>query len=295
MAKLLKDLQRLLSAPRVAVVEMNGTVTKGTSPRNINLSRFKPALDRAFKTRNLKAVALSINSPGGSAVQSSLISKYIKQLQKKHNNVPVLAFTEDMCLSGGYYIASAADEIIADESSLVGSVGVLFAGIGFDKFFDYHGLDRRVITSGEFKLVMDPFAPEKDSDVQKMSHVLDGIYGTFVDVVKKSRGDKLNYEVANRKAKAAKPDLPDDPVNGLFDGSFYDGKAALEVGFVDQIDDMHSNLKARFGEDVIITTCKPRGQFPFASSLGASFGAGIATNLLEELKAEGVMTRYTSS
>ena len=290
---MLRALRRLQHAPRVAVIEMNGSVAKGNHSRALNLWRYKPALDRAFKSRNLKAVALNINSPGGSAVQSSLLAKYIKQLQAKHKNVPVLAFCEDVCLSGGYYIATAADEIYADRSSLVGSIGVFFGSLGFSELLKNAGVERRVITSGEFKSIMDPFAPAKDSDERRLTHVLYGIHDNFVDVVKKSRGEKLNYEVANKKAKAAKPDLPDSPNNGLFDGSFYEGQAAVDVGFEDAIGDMHSHLKERFGEDVILREFRPRGQFPFVSSIGASLGGSLAQSLVTELQAEELWSRYS--
>lgn len=283
-----KYLRKLRDAPRVSVINFRGVIARGTNRRNeVNFARYKPALDRAFKGRNTKAVALSIDSPGGAACESSLIYKHIVRLKEKHK-IPVIAFAENMCTSGGYYIASAADEIIADESSVVGSIGVLYAGLGFNELIDKIGVDRRVYTAGTSKLTLDPFAPTKSRDVEKIQRLLNEIHKTFISVVKESRGDRLQYDVA--KALAQEVSSTTDPKeDGLFDGSIYTGELAVQTGLVDSIGYLHSEMEKRFGEEVMYRVFQPRGFSLFglgqiSANVGAEIGSQAAKSLLSEME-----------
>ena len=275
--------------PTVAVVRLEGVIQAGSGPgsqRLVNLSRFGPVLKQAFATKP-EAVALIINSPGGSPVQSSLINKRIKQLKVKHENkIPVLAFVEDVCASGGYYIAAAADEIHADESSIVGSIGVIRAGFGFQDLIAKIGVERRVQASGANKSQLDPFLPEREEDVQRILPLQTQIHNAFINVVKDGRGDRLKPEVAAAKQVAAvgprasggeegdgaegEPEESEAGVLGLFDGSFYAGPDALDIGLVDSLNDIHSVAQEKFGEDVQLVELKPRPSFGLPPFLGGS-------------------------
>lgn len=171
----------------------------------------------AFEDESTKAVILRINSPGGSPVQSSYIYKEIKRLRDKHKEIPLYAVVSDICASGGYYVASAADKIYANESSIVGSIGVLMNGFGFVDAMDDLGVERRLMTAGEHKGMLDPFSPVKEEDQKHVQVMLDDLHNTFIDVVKEGRGDRLS----------------DDPK--IFSGMFWSGNKAVELGLVDGI------------------------------------------------------------
>jgi serine protease SohB len=218
--------------PIVPVVRLTGAIGV-SSPLfgGLSLTGVAKPLQRAFSMRFAKAVALVINSPGGSAVQSHLIYRRIRALSEEHEK-PVYAFVEDAAASGGYMIACAADEIFADPSSIVGSIGVVGATFGFDRLMERIGVERRVYTAGDRKVSLDPFAPEKPEDVARIKALQADIHATFIDLVK-SRRPKL-----------------DGGETDLFSGEYWTGGRALDFGLVDGIGDLRSVLREKFGEDV---------------------------------------------
>jgi signal peptide peptidase SppA len=220
-------------APVVPVVRLSGIIGFSTPLRpGLTLASVARQLDRAFAVRKAGAVALLINSPGGSPVQSHLIHRRIRQLAAERKR-PVIAFTEDVAASGGYMIACAADEIICDASSIVGSIGVVGGSFGFAKALDKLGIERRLYTSGDRKAMLDPFLPEKPEDVERLKGVQRAIHDDFIALVKESRGTRLT-----------------GPENDLFSGEFWTGRKALELGIADGIGELRTTLRERFGEDV---------------------------------------------
>ncbi|RAI01153.1 S49 family peptidase [Acuticoccus sediminis] len=219
--------------PVVPVVRLHGVIGQGTSLRpGLSLAGVESALDKAFAMRG-PAVALVINSPGGSPVQSSLIVQRIRALAEKHEK-PTIAFVEDVAASGGYWLACAADEIIADASSIVGSIGVVTATFGFPELLSRIGVERRVYTIGENKAILDPFKPQRDADVAILHAVQSDVHEAFVAAIKDRRGDRLG----------------DDP--DLFTGRFWSGHAAVGLGLVDGLGEIRTTLKSRFGEKIRI-------------------------------------------
>ena len=219
--------------PIVPVVRLSGTIGFSTPLRpGMTLAGSARVLERAFKVRHAKAVAIVINSPGGSAAQSHLIYKRIRSLAAEHKR-PVIAFVEDVAASGGYMIACAADEIVVDPNSIVGSIGVVAAGFGFDKLIQRYGVERRVYTAGERKVMLDPFKPERPEDVKRLEALQKEIHAGFIDLVKKSRGKRL---------KGAD--------KTLFTGEFWIGGQAIKLGLADEVGDLRTVLRERFGKKV---------------------------------------------
>src|SRR5450755_1197713 len=219
--------------PVVPVVRLSGVIGMGTPLRpGLMLSSVARSLERAFATRNARAVALVINSPGGSPTQSHLILRRIRHLAAE-KKIPVLAFIEDVGASGGYMLACAADEIICDQYSIVGSIGVVGGSFGFPKLMEKLGIERRIYTSGEHKVMLDPFSPEKPEDVKRYKAIQKEIHGHFIALVKERRGGKLK---TNEKT--------------LFSGEFWTAQTAIELGLADRIGDLRSTLRERYGEKV---------------------------------------------
>jgi len=245
------------TTPRVTVVNLHGTIMQGKgsplSGKLINLESTRKVIDKAFKPKRLQAVILNINSPGGSAVQSDLVSTYIKEKSIKHN-VPVIAFCEDTAASGGYWLACTGSEIYAARSSVVGSIGVISQGLGFHQLIDKYGVERRTFTAGENKAVLDPLAPLKDKDVEIIKGLLNNIHQHFIDHVKTSRGDRLKG---------------DDKT--IFNGEFWTGEPALSLGLIDGIDNVDSYIARRWGDNVEVKRVK--GGSPLEELLG---GAALA-------------------
>ena len=229
-------------APRVPLVRLTGMISADSSAlrRGLSLAASAPLLEQAFSMPRAKAVALAINSPGGSPVQSSLIAARIRELAAE-KELPVLAFVEDVAASGGYWLASAADEIYADKASIIGSIGVISAGFGFTEAIAKLGVERRVYTAGENKSILDPFKPEDPADVARLDDILNGLHGIFRGQVESRRGAKL---------KAGDPDL--------FSGAFWTAEAALERGLIDGIGHFRPLLRERFGEKVRIVPIKAK-------------------------------------
>jgi signal peptide peptidase SppA len=233
--------------PLVAVLRLQGVIAGG-SPARLNDAALAQTVEKAFRRGRPKAVALLLNSPGGSPVQSSLIAARIRRLSEE-KEIPVVAFVEDVAASGGYWLATAADEIYADANSIVGSIGVISAGFGFDKFISRHGIDRRVYTAGESKSMLDPFRPEKQEDVVRLKELQGQIHEAFKAQVKARRGARL----------------ADDP--RLFTGEFWVGERARELGLVDGIGHVVPVMKERFGPTTRFVTYKQRR--PFLSRFGS--------------------------
>lgn len=217
----------------VPVVRINGAIMAGGGPlrQTVSMAAVAPLLDKAFGDRRAPAVAIQINSPGGSPVQSRLIHRRIRDLALEKDK-EVFVFCEDVAASGGYMIACAGDTIVADPSSIVGSIGVVSGGFGFVDLLHKIGVERRVHTAGENKAILDPFRPERPEDVEHLKTLQREIHKTFVDLVKERRGTRLK----------------DDPE--LFTGLFWSGERARELGLVDRIGDLRSVLRERFGPRV---------------------------------------------
>ena len=225
--------------PVVGVIELNGVIgAAGPGRKGLSLQRMEKAIAAAFKPGGLKAVALAINSPGGSPVQSRLIFFAIRRLAQE-KGVPVLAFIEDVGASGGYILALAGDEIYADDSSIVGSIGVIAGGFGFTEAIARLGVERRVHTAGENKSTLDPFKPEDPEDVARLEIILNDLHEQFIDLVKARRPGKL----------------ADDPA--LFSGAFWTAPRAKALGLIDGTAQLGDFLRARYGKDVSIKRCSP--------------------------------------
>src|SRR5690348_12045071 len=263
-------------APVVPVVRFSGVIGAGVPLRpGLGLATTAKMLERAFGTRNARAVAMVINSPGGSPAQSHLILQRVRQLAAE-KKLPVFAFIEDIGASGGYMLACAADEIIADPYSMVGSIGVVGGSFGFDKLIDKLGVERRLYTSGDRKAMLDPFLPEKPEDVKRLKAIQKEIHELFIALVKERRGGKLK-----------------GTDKSLFSGEFWTAQNALELGLVDNIGDLRSFLRARFGEKV---------RTPLISGERSWFGRrlpgidnltpGLANELISALEERAYWSRY---
>ncbi|MDP7625984.1 MAG: S49 family peptidase [Rhodospirillales bacterium] len=220
--------------PVVAVVRLSGVISdrSGISRSGLSAAGLVTVLETAFKMPNLKAVALAINSPGGSPVQSSLIGKRIRALAEEHE-VPVIAFAEDVAASGGFWLACAADEIYADDSSVIGSIGVISAGFGFQNAIKKLGVERRVYTAGEMKSTLDPFLREKPDDIERLAELQHDVFNAFKEMVRERRKDKLNASE-----------------DELFTGAFWTGRRALEMGLIDGLGELTSVMQERYGDKV---------------------------------------------
>ncbi|CAO3413265.1 S49 family peptidase [Azospirillum doebereinerae] len=221
------------AGPLVSVVRLSGVIGQGGTFRpGLTLAGVAPLLERAFAPKGQAAVALIVNSPGGSPVQSALIAKRIRDLAEE-KTLPVLAFCEDAAASGGYWLACAADEIWADESSVVGSIGVVSAGFGMHELLERHGIERRLYTAGDKKVLLDPFSPEREDGVAHLKSIQADIHDAFKAMVRNRRGARLT-----------------GPEELLFSGSFWAGRKAKELGLVDGLGDLRSVLRGRFGDKV---------------------------------------------
>ena len=236
----LKD--RFRRGPVVPVVRLSGVIASSglLGNRGLSIETVAPLLKRAFDTRGAKAVALSINSPGGSPVQSALIGQRIRLLADE-KGLKVIAFVEDVAASGGYWLACAADEIVVDPHSIVGSIGVISAGFGFQDALARIGIERRVHTSGERKAMLDPFRPEKAEDVERLHRLQAEIHDGFKDWVRARRAGKL---------------VGEDSL--LFSGEFWTGRRGLELGLVDGLGELRATLQARYGAKVHLPVIGPR-------------------------------------
>lgn len=271
--------------PIVPVVRLSGVIGAVTPLRpGMTLAGVARLLERAFTTRNAKAVAIVINSPGGSPVQSRQIYLRIRQLAEE-KNLRVLVFVEDVAASGGYMIACAGDEIFCDPSSILGSIGVVGGSFGFQDMIKKIGVERRLYTAGERKATLDPFLPENPDDVARLKDIQREIHRVFIDLVKESRGGRL---------KGA-----DDY---LFTGEYWAGGRSIELGLADSIGDLRSTLRARFGDKVRTPViAQPTGLLSSLfgrKSAGAGFFAagmdhsGLGDELISAMESRAVWARY---
>ena len=268
--------------PVVPVVRLTGVIGFSTPLRpGLTLASVAKPLERAFAWPRARAVALVINSPGGSAVQSHLVFQRIRQLAAEKER-PVIAFVEDVAASGGYMIASAADEIVADPSSIVGSIGVIGASFGFSKLIDKIGVERRIYTSGTNKAMLDPFLPENPDHVARLKAIQEDIHAAFIDLVKSRRGAKLT-----------------GPEHDLFSGEYWAAHKSMEYGLIDRIGDLRSTLRERYGEKVEIPLVAPKTSLLGRTTPGVSAGMdalldrpGLADELISSLEARALWARY---
>jgi len=269
----------------VPVVRLSGVIGAVTPLRpGMSLAGVARVLERAFSMRNAKAVALVINSPGGSPVQSRQIYLRIKQLAAE-KKLPVLVFVEDVAASGGYMIACAGDEIICDPSSILGSIGVVGGSFGFQEAIKRLGIERRLYTAGSHKAMLDPFLPENPDDVAKLKAIQREIHQIFISLVKESRGTRLKGS--------------DDT---LFTGEYWAGESSVALGLADSIGDLRSTLRARYGEKVLTPViAQPTGllsgllgrKSPGAGQLSAMESmAGLPDELISAVETRAIWAKF---
>ena len=237
----------LKSHPTVAVLRLQGVIAGGARG-GLSDQALAPVIEKAFSRGKPAAVALEVNSPGGSPVQSSLIGARIRRLAEE-KEIPVIAFVEDVAASGGYWLAAAADEIYADPSSVVGSIGVISASFGAHELLARQGVERRVYTAGKSKSMLDPFRPENPEDVERLKGILNDIHGNFIHHVETRRAGKLDAEAE------------------LFTGEVWLGERAKALGLIDGIGHLKPVLKERFGDKVKVRRYGVRK--PLFARLGA--------------------------
>ena len=263
------------TGPRVAVLRLSGAIGAVSPFRaGLSIAGLASSLERAFATPGIAAVALVINSPGGSPAQSHLIHQRIRALAAE-KKLPVLAFVEDVAASGGYMIACAADEIIADPMSLVGSIGVVSAGFGFDRLIERIGIDRRVHTQGEAKGMLDPFRPEDPADVERLKAIQADVQTLFTALV-----------------SARRPKLAPNG-ESLFTGAVWTGRQALPLGLVDGLGDARSTLRARYGEKVdLIFIAEKKGSLVARLLRRSAPGSSVAGEVLAAIEDRAAFARY---
>jgi serine protease SohB len=268
--------------PVVPVVRLSGVIGAVTPLRpGMSLAGVAKLLERAFSTRHAKAVALAINSPGGSPVQSRLIYLRIRALAAE-KKLPVIAFVEDVAASGGYMIACAADEIYCDPSSIVGSIGVVGGSFGFQELIKKIGVERRLYTAGEHKAQLDPFLPEDPEDVARVKALQREIHALFISLVKESRGARLKGDESK-----------------LFSGEYWAGATSVSLGLSDAIGDLRAVLRARFGDKVRTPLiAAPSGLLSglMRRSSGAEASldgmAGLPDQLISALETRAIWAKY---
>ena len=227
----LQDRLQARSGPPIPVLRLGGVIGGASGLRGVGLSLagLERPIAAAFAVKRAPVVAVVVNSPGGSPVQSALIARHIRRLAAEKDK-KVLAFIEDIGASGGYWLACAGDEIFCDRSSIVGSIGVISAGFGFQDAIARLGVERRVHASGSRKSLLDPFRPEDPDDVATLREVQQDVYASFVDLVRERRGERLSAD------------------EELFDGRVWSGVAAVRLGLVDALGDVHGVVRERFGD-----------------------------------------------
>ena len=247
------------SLNHTALIDIQGVIG---NEFEVNADDVIASLQSAYESKHTKGVILRINSPGGSPVQAGLINDEIKRLRKIHPNIPVYAVVEDICASGGYYIAVAADRIYVDKASIVGSIGVLMDGFGFTGTMEKLGVERRLMTAGENKAILDPFSPLKEEEKQFVQQMLDQIHQQFIDVVREGRGSRLK----------------DNPK--IFSGLFWTGESSIELGLADALGSSEFVAREIIKEENIVDfTVHESLADRFAKRFGASIGASLMNTL----------------
>ena len=251
----------------ISHIKLNGVIGNvGKFKQGIDFAGQEEIIKKAFSLKKISAVAISINSPGGSPVQSHLLYKFIRQ-QSEKKKVKVIVFAEDVAASGGYLIACAGDEIYANSSSIVGSIGVIYSSFGFKDLIKKIGVERRVYTAGKNKSTLDPFIDEKEEDVKRLKNIQLELHSDFIKIVEKSRGNKLK----------------DPEKNNLFTGEFWTGSTALKLGLIDGIGNAEQVLREKFGDKVVIKKFEKQKGF-LARKLSSSVDNQLENliNILEE-------------
>jgi signal peptide peptidase SppA len=263
-------------SPTVNVVRLHGIImAHGSRLRPaLSLAAVAGQLEQAFQPRGQRAVALAINSPGGSPVQAALIHDRVRALAEE-TRLPVFSFVEDVAASGGYWLALAGDEIHVDRSSVLGSIGVISAGFGFQGLIDKIGVERRLHTSGEKKSFLDPFQPESEEDVKRLAALQKEIHATFRQAVERRREGRLKGGPRT-----------------LFSGEFWTGAKALELGLADGIGDLRSVLRQRYGQEVRLRLIEPRQSFLRRRMGVATEAPALLDGLLEAAEARALWSRY---
>lgn len=264
--------------PVVPVLRFDGVIVPRQWRGALSLASHAVALDKAFGMRHAVAVAIVVNSPGGSPVQSALLFRRIRQLaDEKH--VPVFAFAEDVAASGGYWLALAGDEVYAEETSLIGSIGVVSSGFGFTRLIDRLGIDRRLHTAGENKSLLDPFLPERETEVERLAVLQRDIHAVFKEHVLRRRLGKISAADES-----------------IFSGEVMTGRTALSRGLIDGIGDLRAVMRARFGDRVKLVPVaseRRRRWFPPRPRRGVEAqGLGFAADLVDWLEARLLWARF---
>ncbi len=271
------------SSPVVPVLRFNGPIGMVTPLRpGLTLSAYAAAIEKAFSLSKLPAVAVIVNSPGGSPVQSSLLFKRLRQMAEEKNK-RVYVFCEDVAASGGYYLAIAGDEIFADPSSILGSIGVVSRGFGFVDALQRLGIDRRVYTSGSNKNQLDPFLPEDPDDVARLTSIQQDVHDVFIGVVKERRPGKLKGQDSE-----------------LFSGAFWSAAKAAELGLIDGVSDIRSKMQELYGPKVKLKVVQPEkpGLFSRLRRLSgsetavSSLGLAFADDLVSALETRALWSRF---
>ena len=240
-----------------AMVELSGLIAPGS---DASAEKITAALQAAFKDKNTQGVIIRINSPGGSPVQSQTIYDEMRRLRKKYPDIPLYAVVEDICASGGYFVAAGADRIYVSKSSVIGSIGVLMNGFGFSGLMEKLGVDRRLITAGENKGMLDPFSPVNDKDVEHARLLVKDIHQQFISVVREGRGKRLK-------------ETPD-----MFSGLIWTGQMSIELGLADGLGSLESVARDVVkAEDIVDYSQKEN----FAEKIARRFGASVASSLAE--------------
>ena len=255
----------------INVVRLNGVIASGSKflgSSNLSLESLEKQIERAFSGKKIAGVALLINSPGGSPVQSALISERIIELSKK-NNIPVFAFVEDVAASGGYWLACAADEIFVMPASIVGSIGVISAGFGFVEVIKKIGVERRVFSRGDNKGMLDPFQPQNPDDVKVITDLQEEIHQQFKDWVSSRRGNRLNIDVVKKE--------------GIFEAKIFSGTKACEFGLADSIGELKQVMRERFNEKVVFKEISGRKKLGQRLGLSSSSYSRIIEHIEERI------------
>lgn len=259
--------------PVVTVIPFHGVIAaQGNSNQSFSNGSMAKVIEKAFKPKDLRAVVLSINCPGGSPTQSNMIMQRIRK-HARDKNVPVLAFCEDVAASGGYMLACAADEIYVDENSIVGSIGVISASFGAKDLLDRVGLERRVHTSGDRKSMLDPFKPEKDEDVIRLKEMQKQVHENFIELVKSRRGTALQTTA-----------------DGMFEGEIWVGQQAVDMGLADCIGHQVDIVEEKFGKNVDVRLIETNKSL--LSRLGIFNSQSICANFIESLENKTAWQHY---
>lgn len=239
-----------------ALIDIQGVIGSG---EEVSADSVTSSLQAAYENKRTKGIILRINSPGGSPVQSGIINDEIKRLRKLHPEVPVYAVVEDVCASGGYYIAAAADKIYVDKASIVGSIGVLMDGFGFTGTMEKLGVERRLLTAGENKAILDPFSPPNEQHQEFAQTMLDEIHQQFIDIVREGRGDRLKE------------------TSETFSGLFWSGEASIKMGLADELGSSEYVAREVIKQEKIVDfTVREDFASRFAKRLGASLASQIS-------------------